>query len=57
MKLTIYYNCIGVIEIPDALTLPEIIMPTRKGVSVKYEPMHVAEKKERPHNSSFVRTL
>jgi len=41
-KLTIRYNCIGTIEIPDTLTLPEITMNTRKGVTVRYEPLKVA---------------
>gem|GEM_PF-1640180 len=35
-RLTIHYSCIGAIQIPDMLTLPEIIMQTRKGVKVKY---------------------
>ena len=38
--LTIHYNCIGAIDIPDALqiTMPEITMNTRKGVYVSYVP-------------------
>ncbi|MCL2083547.1 MAG: recombinase family protein [Oscillospiraceae bacterium] len=35
-RLTIHYSCVGAIQIPDMLTLPEIIMQTRKGVKVKY---------------------
>ena len=37
-KLTIYYNCIGSIEIPDILPLPqpEVLIGTRKGVAVSY---------------------
>ena len=38
--LTIHYNCIGAIDIPDALqiTMPEVTMNTRKGVYVSYVP-------------------
>jgi|GEM_PF-4791967 len=39
-RLTIYYNCVGAIEIPNTLTLPEITMKTRKGVMVSYTPLH-----------------
>ena len=37
---TIYYNCIGSIEIPEnvPLEIPEITMRTRKGVTVTYQP-------------------
>ena len=37
-KLTIHYNCVGSIEIPDMLTLPEpdVLIQTRKGVAVSY---------------------
>ena len=35
-KLTIYYNCIGAIDLPEVLTMPDVIMQTRKGVSVSY---------------------
>ena len=37
-KLVIYYNCIGSIEIPDEVPIPEadITMKTRKGVEVTY---------------------
>ena len=40
-KLTIHYNCVGSIEIPDILPLPEpdIRLQTRKGVAVSYVPM------------------
>ena len=33
-KLTIYYNCIGAIEMPEDILIPEvgIVMNTRKGV-------------------------
>jgi len=37
-RLKIHYHCIGEIEIPDTLTLPEITMNTRKGVTVAYSP-------------------
>lgn len=38
--LTIHYNCIGAITIPEELTLPmpEITVNTRKGVYVSYQP-------------------
>ena len=36
-KITIYYNCIGAIEFPDSLTLPDIALNTRKGVTVSYD--------------------
>ena len=37
-KLTILYNCVGSIEIPDILPLPEpeVLIHTRKGVVVNY---------------------
>ena len=38
-KLAIYYNCVGTIEIPEFVELPEISMQTRRGVTVSYEPM------------------
>jgi len=41
-KLTIYYNCIGAIDIPEALTVPEIEMQTRRGVTVAYAPLQNA---------------
>ena len=37
-RLTIHYNCIGAIEIPETFAMPEISMQTRKGVTVCYEP-------------------
>lgn len=39
-KLTIHYNCIGVINIPDTLPLPypDVSVNTRKGVVVNYAP-------------------
>jgi hypothetical protein len=37
-KLKIHYNCVGSIEIPDVLPLPEpdVLIQTRKGVAVSY---------------------
>jgi DNA invertase Pin-like site-specific DNA recombinase len=37
-KLTIHYNCVGSIEVPDILPLPEpdVLINTRKGVAVSY---------------------
>lgn len=37
-KLTIHYNCVGTIEIPYILPLPEpeVCMQTRKGVAISY---------------------
>ncbi len=39
-RLTIHYNCIGVIDIPAELPLPypDVSMNTRKGVTVSYVP-------------------
>ena len=43
-KLTIHYNGIGSIQIPEMLplSLPEIRLQTRKGVAVSYSPMQTA---------------
>ncbi|MCL2445888.1 MAG: DUF4368 domain-containing protein [Oscillospiraceae bacterium] len=38
-QLTIHYNCIGAVEIPDMFAFPEVSMQTRKGVTVCYEPL------------------
>jgi hypothetical protein len=37
-KLTIRYNCVGSIEIPDILPLPEpnVMIQTRKGAALSY---------------------
>ena len=37
-RLTIHYNCVGVIDIPEALPIPapEVTMNTQKGVYVSY---------------------
>ena len=37
-RLTIHYNCIGPIHIPDILPHPEVSVNTRKGVVVNYVP-------------------
>lgn len=39
--ITIHYNCIGAITIPEELSIPEpqITVQTRKGVAVSYAPM------------------
>ena len=39
-KLTIYYNCVGALFIPDTETLPvpDVTVNTRRGVFVTYEP-------------------
>lgn len=43
-KLTIHYNCIGSIEIPDVSSLPEpdVLIQTRKGVAVGYSQAQMA---------------
>ncbi|MCY1715323.1 DUF4368 domain-containing protein, partial [Caproiciproducens galactitolivorans] len=43
-KLTIHYNCIGSIEIPDVSSLPEpdVLIQTRKGVAVSYSQAQMA---------------
>jgi DNA invertase Pin-like site-specific DNA recombinase len=40
-KLVIHYNCIGSVEIPEICEIPgtDVILNTRKGVHVTYEPM------------------
>lgn len=40
-QLTIHYNCVGALEIPQELPLdmPKVLMQTRKGVQVSYEPV------------------
>lgn len=39
-KLTIHYNCVGALFIPDTEALPvsEVTVNTRRGVYVTYEP-------------------
>ena len=43
-RLTIHYNCVGTIFIPDVLPLPapEVSVNTRKGVVVNYAPSTIA---------------
>ncbi len=40
-NITIHYNCVGSIEIPKdvPLELPQITLPTRRGVAVTYTPL------------------
>ena len=42
--LTIHYNCVGAIFIPEVfpLPVPEVSVNTRKGVVVNYAPCHIA---------------
>ena len=35
-RLRVYYNCVGTIEIPTVLPLPEVPVNTRKGVVDNY---------------------
>ena len=39
-RLTIHYNCVGAITLPDTATIqaPHVTMNTRQGVYVTYEP-------------------
>jgi hypothetical protein len=37
-RLNIYYNCVGTLEIPEVVEMPDITMQTRKGVHVSYSP-------------------
>jgi site-specific DNA recombinase len=43
-NITIHYNCIGSIEIPEDVPLefPDITLPTRRGVAVTYAPLVAA---------------
>ena len=43
-KLRIHYNCVGAIEIPEVLALPQpnVLINTRRGVFVSYTPANVA---------------
>ena len=43
-KLTIYYNCVGAIFIPDteSLPIPDVTVNTRRGVFVTYAPQNTA---------------
>ncbi len=44
-RITIHYNCIGTIDIPAELELPvpDVVVNTRKGVMVAYEPGKAVE--------------
>ena len=42
-QLSIHYTCCGVLDIPETLTLPEIVMQTRQGVKVSYKPQQQAQ--------------
>ncbi|MEG1525470.1 MAG: DUF4368 domain-containing protein [Clostridia bacterium] len=56
-KLTIHYNCISTLEIPDRehLEKPSIIMQTRKGVAVSYAPpQNEHEKAGCSHNTQML---
>ena len=39
-RVTIHYNCIGAVEVPDRRKIPErdILLETRKGVALSYAP-------------------
>ena len=43
-RLTIHYNCVGTLDIADEPTLetPKVVMQTRKGMRVAYEPAGTA---------------
>lgn len=43
-QVVIHYNCIGAFEVPDRKDIPEadVLMETRKGVAVGYEPARIA---------------
>ena len=43
-RVVIYYNCIGAFDVPDRRKIPEadIIMETRKGVALSYDPTQIA---------------
>ncbi len=43
-RVTIYYNCIGVFEVPDRRKIPErdILLETRRGVALGYAPSGIA---------------
>ncbi len=54
-RLTIHYNCVGVIDIPETLPIPapEVTMNTRKGVYVSYAAAPAAHRRnpsEPEHN-------
>ncbi|MDR0324968.1 MAG: DUF4368 domain-containing protein [Oscillospiraceae bacterium] len=37
-RVIIHYNCVGVLEVPQTLAMPEITVQTRRGVQVTYAP-------------------
>ena len=43
-RLNIHYSCVGTMEIPQNLPLasPGVLIQTRKGVAVSYEPVQAA---------------
>ena len=43
-RLTIHYNCVGTMEIPEDVPLadPKVLIKTRKGVRLAYEPAQVS---------------
>ena len=46
-KLTIYYNCVGALFIPDtpSMPVPDVTVNTRRGVYVSYEPAQNGQQK------------
>ncbi|MCL1820800.1 MAG: recombinase family protein [Oscillospiraceae bacterium] len=42
-RLTIHYNCVGSIEIPETFSVPDITVQTRKGVMVRYDPPNMTQ--------------
>ena len=56
-KLTVHYNCIGALFIPDtdSLPVPEVTVNTRRGVYVTYEPAQDAEQMSTGHLYLLVR--
>lgn len=46
-KLTIYYNCVGALFIPDTLSMPvpDVTVNTRRGLYVTYEPAQNGQQK------------
>ena len=46
-KLTIYYNCVGALFIPDtpSMPVPDVTVNTRRGVYVSYEPAQNGQEK------------
>ena len=42
-RLTVHYNCVGAIEIPETFSTPNITVQTRKGVMVRYDPLNMTQ--------------